>query len=381
MSATAQAVGIDLGATTMYVAAQEAGQFVMVENAEKDTATPAVVYLGEPEVVGAAALHRETEDRELAVGAGLLLGARFDDVQPLLTGRTRSGRRTAGRVSPEFVQGEDGMCEFLIEGRRVSPQAVAASVVGHVTGPAGITQAVFAVPAGASAAQVAAVTSAARQAGVTALDVIEAPWAAVLGHGLHLQGERTIAVLHVGGMTAQATILRVAGGKPTALATATDLQLGGVDVTQEIAEYALHHGAAQHGGVPVSEFSAKSRRRLGVQAENTKIALSRAQSVTSLVDLFHQGTDLSLELSRPKLVHLTRSIWLQLDELWHKVLDDADVPRGAVTDVILTGATTAMPWIAEKAGQVFGRTPLSDRNRAEIVAQGCAVHATLADRG
>src|SRR5438093_4086106 len=201
-----RAVGIDLGTTNSVVAVLEAGEPVVIPNAEGSRITPSVVGF--------------TKGGEILVGE---VAKRQAIMNPDRT--IRSIKREMGR--------KDWTLD--IDGKKWTPQEISAQILAKLKRDAEsylgdkVTQAVITVPAYFDDAQRQATKEAGQIAGLDVLRIINEPTAAALAYHLEKESEATILVFDLGGGTFDVSLLEVGEGVVEVKATSGDNHLGGDD--------------------------------------------------------------------------------------------------------------------------------------------------------
>src|SRR5256885_16526526 len=199
-----RAVGIDLGTTNSVIAVLEAGEPVVIPNAEGHRITPSVVGY--------------SKTGEILVGE---VAKRQAITNPDRT--VRSIKREMGR--------KDWSVE--IDGKKWTPQEISAQILAKLKRDAEaylgdkVTQAVITVPAYFDDAQRQATKEAGQVAGLEVLRIINEPTAAALAYGLD-KGEKdqTVLVFDLGGGTVDLAILPIGGGGVGGKATHRDTPRG-----------------------------------------------------------------------------------------------------------------------------------------------------------
>jgi len=202
----AKAVGIDLGTTNSVVSVLEAGEPVVIPNAEGARTTPSVVGF--------------SKTGEVLVGEVAKRQA--------ITNPERTIRSVKRHMGTDWT--------IDIDGTKYTPQEISARVLMKLKRDAeaylgeSVTQAVITVPAYFDDAQRTATKEAGQIAGLEVLRIVNEPTAAALAYGLDKgPAEQTILVFDLGGGTFDVSVLEIADGVFEVKSTAGDTHLGGDD--------------------------------------------------------------------------------------------------------------------------------------------------------
>src|SRR5438552_5776001 len=250
-----RAVGIDLGTTNSVVAVLEAGEPVVIPNAEGSRVTPSVVAF--------------SKTAEILVGE---VAKRQAITNPDRT--ARSIKREMGRKD----------WSIDIDGKKWTPQEISAQILGKLKRDAEayvgdkVTQAVITVPAYFDDAQRQATNEAGQIAGLEVLRIINEPTAAALAYGLDKQHDQTILVFDLGGGTFDVSLLEIGEGVFEVKSTAGNTQLGGDDWDQRIMDRVVTQCKNASGGVRWKDR--RGMQRLKEAAEKAKIELSQVMETT-----------------------------------------------------------------------------------------------------
>src|SRR6058998_878803 len=212
----ARAVGIDLGTTNSVVSVLEAGEPVVVPNAEGSRTTPSVVGF--------------SKTGEILVGE---VAKRQAITNPDRT--VRSVKRQMGQ--------KDWSVD--IDGKKWTPQEISAQILGKLKRDAEaylgdtVTQAVITVPAYFDDSQRQATKEAGQIAGLEVLRIINEPTAASLAYGLDKEGteDHTVLVFDLGGGTFDVSVLEIGEGVFEVKSTHGDTNLGGDDWDQRVMDW------------------------------------------------------------------------------------------------------------------------------------------------
>ncbi|PNT65288.1 hypothetical protein BRADI_4g39850v3 [Brachypodium distachyon] len=192
-------------------------------------------------------------------------------------------------------------------------------------------------------------------AGLEPVRIIDEPTAAALAHGLH-ENEITknVLVLHVGGGTAEATVLVHEDGVFEAIGTWHDAHLGGDDFDRRTANHFLQLIREKHS-VDIGNDTAKLWK-LRAECERAKKELSDRDvarvSVNSIVD----GVDLFEPLTRAKFEELNHDLFGRIMSVVDKAMVGSELAekKELVDEIVLVGGSSRMPRIQELISDYFG---------------------------
>ncbi len=352
----ARAVGIDLGTTNSVVAVLEAGEPVVIPNAEGHRTTPSVVGF--------------SKNAEILVGE---VAKRQAITNPDRT--IRSVKRHMGA--------KDWSVD--IDGKAWTAQEVSAQILTKLKRDAEaylgdtVTQAVITVPAYFDDAQRQATKEAGAIAGLEVLRIINEPTAAALAYGLDKQEhDRTILVFDLGGGTFDVSLLEIGEGVFEVKATHGDTQLGGDDWDQRIIDWMTTEFKNSHG-VDLSK-DRMALQRLKEAAEKAKIELSQVTETTinlPFVTATAEGPlHLEQKLTRAEFERMTEDLVQRCRTPFEQAIKDWGQDASKVDHVILVGGSTRMPMILELVKSLTGgKEPHKGVNPDEVVAIGAAVQA------
>ncbi len=353
----ARAVGVDLGTTNSVVAVLEAGEPVVVPNAEGSRTTPSVVGF--------------SKNGEILVGE---VAKRQAITNPDRT--IRSVKRHMG----------DRSWSTDIDGKGWTAQEISAQILGKLKRDAEaylgdtVTQAVITVPAYFDDAQRQATKEAGQIAGLEVLRIINEPTAAALAYGLDKQeaGDHTVLVFDLGGGTFDVSLLEIGEGVFEVKATHGDTQLGGDDWDQRIIDWLVKTFKDNHG-VDLSN-DRMALQRLKEAAEKAKIELSQvAESTINLpfITATAEGPlHLEQKLTRGEFERMTEDLVERCKVPFEQAIKDWGKDASAIDHVILVGGSTRMPMIQELVKRLTGgKEPHKGVNPDEVVAVGAAIQA------
>ena len=349
-----KAVGIDLGTTNSVVSVLEAGEPIVIPNAEGGRTTPSIVGFSKTGevLVGEVAKRQAITNPERTI---------------------RSVKRHMG---------ENWTVD--IDGTKYTAQEISARILQKLKRDAEaylgdtVTEAVITVPAYFNDAQRTATQEAGTIAGLKVLRIVNEPTAAALAYGLDKGGqEQTVLVFDLGGGTFDVSVLEIADGVFEVKSTHGDTHLGGDDWDNAVRNY-LIKTFKDTEGVDLSTDK-MAFQRLTEAAEKAKIELSAVQETTINLP-FITATDsgpkhLDIKLSRAKFNELTADLVDRLRKPFDQAIKDAGLTLDKIDHVIMVGGSTRIPAVQELVTKVTGKEPNKTVNPDEVVAVGAAVQA------
>ena len=372
-------LGIDLGTTNSVAAVIEAGEPLIVENAEGARLTPSVVALntrtGERYVGQVAKRQAVTNPENTLFSVKRLMGRRYDDPEV---------QNAAAKLPYQVVRGDNGDTHVQMGEQTYAPPQISSFVLAKIKQDAeaklgeSITQAVITVPAYFNDSQRQATKDAGTIAGLDVLRIINEPTASSLAYGLDkTRADANIAVFDLGGGTFDITILQMGEGVFEVKSTNGDTFLGGDDFDQAVLEWLI------------TEF----RRETGIDLGNDRMALQRLRDaaerakveLSSVVETEINLPFITADASGPQ--HLVKSLTRgRFEQLVRGLIDrtagpcqqaiaDSGLSSGQIDEVIMVGGMSRMPAVQDKVKEIFGKEPNRNVNPDEAVALGAAIQA------
>jgi len=372
----AKTVGIDLGTTNSVVAVMEAGEPVVIPNAEGGRTTPSVVAFtksGE-RLVGQLARRQAAVNPENTVySIKRFMGRNYNEVD-----------RERKMVPYKTLAGKDGRVEVEIQGQRYTPEQISAMILQKLKTDAEtylgekVTDAVITVPAYFNDSQRQATKNAGQIAGLNVVRIINEPTAASLAYGLDKKENEKILVFDLGGGTYDVSVLEVGEGVFEVKATNGDTHLGGDDYDRRLVDYIADEFKKEQGIDLRNDRQAL--QRLTEAAEKAKIELSsRMETDVNLpfITADQNGPKhLDIKITRAKFEQLTADLSEKTVQPFNAALKDAELTPAELNEVILVGGATRMPAIQELVKKLTnGKEPHRGVNPDEVVAVGAAIQA------
>lgn len=375
----AKIIGIDLGTTNSVVAVMEAGEPVVIPNAEGERLTPSVVATAKngERLVGRLAKRQAVTNPENTIfSIKRFMGRRFNE--PTVQNDKKL-------VPYRLSDAPNGDVRVWMGDRQYSPPEISAMILQKLKTDAEaylgekVTQAVITVPAYFNDSQRQATKDAGKIAGLEVLRIINEPTASALAYGLDKKKDERIAVYDLGGGTFDISILEVGEGVFEVKSTNGDTHLGGDDFDQRIIEWVCNE-FKKSDGIDLRQ-DRMALQRLKEACEKAKTELSSAQS--SDINLPFITADasgpkhLNMTLTRSKLEQLVGDLVEKTAGPVQQALQDSGIPANRIDEVVLVGGQSRMPLVQETVKRIFGRDPYKGVNPDEVVAIGAAIQAAV----
>jgi heat shock protein 5 len=370
-------IGIDLGTTYSCVGVYKNGRVEIIANDQGNRITPSYVAFtpdtGE-RLIGDAAKNQLTTNPENTVfDAKRLIGREFTDKTVQDDMKLWPFKITNHNNKPHV------QVNVANEAKEFAPEEVSAMVLGKMKEIAEsylgkeVKNAVVTVPAYFNDAQRQATKDAGVIAGLNVVRIINEPTAAAIAYGLDKkEGERNILVFDLGGGTFDVSLLTIDNGVFEVLATNGDTHLGGEDFDQRTMEYFIKLIKKKTGKDLRKDNRAVQKLRREV--EKAKRALSVQHQVKVEVESLIDGEDFSETLTRAKFEELNMDLFRSTMKPVQKVMEDADLKKEDVHEIVLVGGSTRIPKVQQLIKEFFnGKEPSRGINPDEAVAYGAAV--------
>jgi L1 cell adhesion molecule like protein len=373
------ALGIDLGTTYSCVGIWRNGTVDIIANEMGNKTTPSIVAFSDDDVyVGDAAKDSLPRNPQNTVyGAKRLIGRSIDD--PDLKGdlanwlfkvqNDKSGRPKI------YVTWKGKAAEFY-------PEEISSLVLKYLkkiadaTCASAIKDAVITVPAYFNDAQRSCTKEAGRLAGLNLLRIINEPTAAAIAFGLKAEPgkQHMVLVFDLGGGTFDVSILRIEDGMLEVQATSGLTHLGGEDFDANLVQFVADKFNKKHGCE--IRKSGRAMMLLKNACEKAKRVLSTAMATTICVDCLFEGKDLAEKVMRSDFEDMNMKLFELCIPIVRKALGGAGLLAGEITDLLLVGGSSRIPYIKTMLQKEFPKlNPYQGVNPDEAVAFGAAVQA------
>merc|ERR1712193_449489 len=374
-------IGIDLGTTHSCVGVFKNGRVEIIPNDQGNRITPSyVAFTSDGErLIGDAAKNQLTSNPENTVfDAKRLIGREWSDSAVQHDMKFFPFKLTEKNKKPHIqVAVNEG------ETKQFAAEEISAMVLVKMKETAEaylgkkVTHAVVTVPAYFNDAQRQATKDAGVIAGMTVMRIINEPTAAAIAYGLDKkEGEKNVLVFDLGGGTFDVSLLTIDNGVFEVVSTNGDTHLGGEDFDQRVMEHFMKLYKKKTGkDIRKNDRSVQKLRR---EVEKAKRQLSSTHTARIEIESFFEGEDFSETLTRAKFEELNLDLFRNTMKPVKKVLEDADLTKKEVDEVVLVGGSTRIPKIQALVKEFFdGKEPNKGINPDEAVAYGAAVQAGI----
>ncbi|KAL1273566.1 hypothetical protein QQF64_026380 [Cirrhinus molitorella] len=372
-------IGIDLGTTYSCVGVFENGRVEIIANDQGNRITPSyVAFTAKGErLIGDAAKNQLTSNPENTVfDAKRLIGRMWGD-SSLQQDIKYLPFKVIEKKNRPHIQVNIGSSRV----KTFTPEEISAMVLTKMKETAEaylgkkVTHAVVTVPAYFNDAQRQATKDAGTIAGLTIIRVINEPTAAAIAYGLDKMGQgKNILVFDLGGGTFDVSLLTIDNGVFKVKGTNGDTHLGGEDFDQRVMEHFIKLYKSKTGNDVRNDNRAMQKLRREV--EKAKRTLSTQHQAHIEIESFFEGEDFSEMLTRAKFEELNMDLFRSTMKPVQKVLEDADMKKSDIDEIVLVGGSTRIPKIQQLVKDFFnGKEPSRGINPDEAVAYGAAVQA------
>jgi len=373
-------IGIDLGTTYSCVGVSKNGRVEIIANDQGNRITPSyVAWTDEGErLIGDSAKNQATINPENTVfDVKRLIGRKFAD----------KSVQSDKKLFPFDIvaKGDKPYVEVTLKGekRQFAPEEVSAMVLVKMKETAEaylgkeIKNAVVTVPAYFNDAQRQATKDAGTISGMSVQRIINEPTAAAIAYGLDKKGgEKNILVFDLGGGTFDVTLLTIDNGVFEVLSTNGDTHLGGEDFDQRVMAYFIKL-LKKRDSVDLTKDK-KGMQKLRREVERVKRTLSSQHQARLEIEGLTDGNDFSESLTRARFEELNNDLFKKTLGPVQKVLEDADMSKSEVDEIVLVGGSTRIPKVQTLLKDYFdGKEPSKGVNPDEAVAFGAAVQGGI----
>lgn len=352
------AVGIDLGTTYSTIAyLNEHGEPVTIPNRDGEMTTPSVVLFEKDKtVVGTEALRNSIRAPQLVVSAA----KRFMG-DPAKTWAVGGKTYTPVDISTIILE---------------SLLAQAREKIGE------IEHAVITVPAQFTDLSRARTAEAGMRAGLKHVDIINEPVAAALCYVIGSEGmwftelaeDQKILVVDLGGGTYDLSLVSYRKNEVRVIASAGDLNLGGLDFNQVLLNGISKQFQKEFGLDPKNDR--ESLQALSLEVEQTKRSLSVRPKAA--LNVAHKGFRKTYLVEQAQFEKLSAPLLKRIDAITQGLLSDNKLGWAHVDVVLTTGGASRMPMVQQLLKQMAGYKTLNSTLSPDLsIAHGATYFAGM----
>jgi len=377
-------IGIDLGTTYSCVGIMKDGRVEIIPNDQGNRITPSYVAFTEDgeRLIGDSAKNQLTSNPKNTIfDAKRLIGREWNEPS-VQNDRKFFPFEILNKKSKPLIKVETSSGVKELSAEEVSAmvlskmKAIAEDYLGQ-----NVTRAVVTVPAYFNDAQRAATKDAGTIAGLEVIRIINEPTAAAIAYGMDKkEGEKNVLVFDLGGGTFDVSLLTIDNGVFEVVATNGDTHLGGEDFDARVMDYFIKVFKKKSGhDIRKDDRAIQKLRR---EVEKAKRALSTAHQTKLEIESLYDGQDFSETLTRAKFEELNMDLFRSTLKPVKKVLEDADMSKKDIDEIVLVGGSTRIPKVSQLVKEFFnGKEPSRGVNPDEAVAYGAAVQACILSGG
>lgn len=293
--------------------------------------------------------------------------------------------------SPKTLLGRD---ELIIDGVRRDPVQMVEYVLDHVRrfvlqtkagGDLKMDRVVATIPVNMEGRRRALLRQAFRQAGMSVVQFVHEPLAALYGYLRSSQGTQDLVkrydgklllVFDWGGGTLDLTLCRVLDGLLVQVANDGTEEVGGDVFDDELRNEVERRSRAANGLGKDVEVSSEARKRLLHECEKAKIRLSDRNTWNVFLDPYYESeehSDLQVNLSRDDLQDIFGQLVRKGIARIERLLEREGYSTASVELCLATGGMVNMPMVKNRLDELFGpgRVHVS-KNSASAIAEGAA---------
>jgi len=208
--------------------------------------------------------------------------------------------------------------------------------------------------------------------GIKVLRLLPEPTAAAIAYAMDRQGlNMTVLVYDFGGGTFDVSLVRVQGSQIDILATDGVAKLGGSDINDCIRALVLDEIEAQAGRRPSPGEDPLLFHDLASRVEAAKISLGKRPEVPVVVG--YNGAQVVVKVAQEWLHQAIDPLVDQSLQALDSALSSAGLRPSDVTDLVMVGGTSRLPYIQRRVADHTGLSPKTSIDPVKAVAYGGAV--------
>ena len=358
--------GIDLGTTNSEIACMEKGEAKILKNYKREEYTPSVVRLDSKGsvIVGRKAYERLLDDADNTVG---------EFKRWMGTQQTKKFKASGKILSAEELSAE------VLKDLKITAKA-------HFSQEEDINAAVITVPCNFETNQCEATQRAAKLAGIKYTPLLQEPISASIAYGfLEKMPKGYWIIFDMGGGTFDVAIMSAKEGRLSVVDHCGNNYLGGKDFDWRIVEKIIHPVLKKECNLPKLGRTKEYQTLNSVlknAAEEAKIELSQREETNIIIhpletikDKDGKVIDIVIPIKRSQFEPLVEEYVEKSIQLFSQVLKNQELSSSDITQLILVGGPTQIPYIRHRLKDEF-KIPIDYKiDPITVVAQGAAIFA------
>ena len=245
-----------------------------------------------------------------------------------------------------------------------------------------INRAIITVPARFNNSEREATKLAGEMAGFRIERILNEPTAAALAYGLNENNddEKKILVFDLGGGTFDVSLLEIdfRDKRFEVISTDGDTHLGGKDFDFRLVEKCIEHFNKNNDEqLNLKDFPSVIINLLK-ECEKAKILLSEKESTTIKIDKLIFAKDFEIKFTRLQFENYCKDLFDKCFPCIEKVLNEGKISSNKLTDIILVGGSTKIPYIKNMLKKKYFNATIHDEiNPNEAVAIGACIEGGI----
>lgn len=372
--------GIDLGTSTSCLGIIKDNYTTIVNSTTGNRTIPSCVYYKNDDSVdvGEIAKNSIIKDFENVVyDAKRFIGLEYTE---------QTIQDDIKNMSYKVVANEQNEIEFELPNRkdRITPEGVSSEILKHLISNLENQlveedkkldkYVIITVPANFNNNQRSKTIKAGEDAGLNVLDLINEPTAAAIAYGFtseKVTNNHRILVYDLGGGTFDVSIIEVTPTNVRVICSDGENHLGGEDFTNGL----LNYFAELYEKGTDKKLDKKQKARIRKVCDEAKCILSEALD-TDLNSTLLEDADIDVHVTRTLFNEINQPLFDKTIEIVMKLLKDSNLKKEDITELVLIGGSSRIPYVVEILQKEFPKTQICrDINPDEAVTQGAVIIA------
>jgi heat shock protein 5 len=374
-------IGIDLGTSYSSAAVYMNGTLKNIPTKQGEITIPSYVSFTDEEIlIGNSAKNQASDNPSNTVfNIKRIIGLKYND----------KSVQNSIKNFPFKINNNDGkpviQVEYKTKLKNFTPEEITSMLLAELKENAEycldkkVSQAAITVPDYFSNSQRQATIKASKMAGFSNIHIINESTAAAIPYFLNnTNADEKILVFNLDSDTFDVSTLSINNNKLKFLASSINAFLSGKKFDSLVTEYLEKKFDRKHAiNIPIDS---KDMSKLNQQSEKAKASLSSQKSINNLIDSFFRDEGFSEILSQSELETLNTNLFKMISEFVQNVLNDSNLNRSDIDEIILTGCSTRIPKISKILEELFsGKKVSAETGFSTSAVYGAAVQAAIID--